>query len=112
MDQRRHVRFALRAPVSFLWGEREGGGCEGNGFTQDISECGIFVLTNTHVPLGTRLRLEIVFRGTETQSVLRMTANAQVLRIEPSSGSEYVSGFAAETSSLVFSTGIVRIGDE
>ena len=98
VDRRRHVRFALTAPVSFLWEERAGVEVEGTGFTRDVSEHGAFILTDTQAPLGAGVRLEIVFHN--PTKLLRMTAEGQVLRVEPSSRSEKIGGFAVATRGL------------
>jgi hypothetical protein len=89
--------------VSFFWREREGIRLEGNGFTRDVSERGVFVLTDTQAPLGEAIQLEIVFCSPGTNSMLRMIAKGQVLRVEPGSRSAKTGGFGAATSPLVLS---------
>src|ERR1700680_1883399 len=105
MDRRQHLRFALRGFVSFSWQEREDLRLEGNGFTRDISERGVFVLTGAHVPLGEAIQMEIVFCSPGTNSVVRMIAEGHVLRVEPVSQSAHMGGCAAAISSLVFRNG-------
>jgi len=89
----------LRTPGSFLWEERDGLKRKGTGFTRDVSECGVFILTDTQAPLGAGIRLEIVFRGLVTRD-LHMNTEGQVLRIELSSRSEGSDGFAVKTRGL------------
>jgi hypothetical protein len=104
MNRRQHNRFALRGSVSFSWREVEGLRLEGYGFTRDISERGVFVVTDAHVPLHEAVRLEIEFQSPGSNSVVCMTAEGQVLRVEPGSRTETVGGFAAEISSLALGT--------
>ena len=105
MDRRQHIRFALRAPVSFFSQERGGVRLEGNGFTRDVSERGVFVLSDTQVPLGEAIQLEIVVYSPGTTSVVHMSAKGRLLRVEHSSGTEHMGGFAAAISSLEFRNG-------
>jgi hypothetical protein len=108
MDRRRYSRFVLRGSVSFSRQDRKGVCFEGNGFVRDISKRGVFVVTDTHVPLGEAVRLEMVFESPGTNSAMRMIAKGQVLRVESDSRSEHIDGFAAAISSLALSSGIPR----
>jgi hypothetical protein len=83
---------------------------EGNGFTRDVSEHGVFVLTGAHVPLGEAIQMEIVFCSPGTNSVVRMIAEGHVLRVEPGSQSAHMGGCAAAISSLVFRNGKAGAG--
>lgn len=98
-DRRRHVRFALRAPVSFLCEEKDGVRLEGNGFTRDVSERGVFILTNTQATVGAGVRIEIIFRSLVTRDLL-MSTEGQVRRVEPSFQRDKILGFAVETKGL------------
>jgi hypothetical protein len=111
MDRRRHIRFALRGFVSLSWQERDDLRLEGNGFTRDISEHGVFVLTGARLPLGEAIQLEIVFCSPGTNSVVRMSAEGRVLRVEPGPRSEDMGGCAAAITSLVFRNGIAGSGN-
>jgi PilZ domain-containing protein len=104
MSRRQYNRFALRGSVSFSWRELEGLRLEGYGFTRDISERGVFVVTDAHVPLHEAVRIEIVFQSPGSNSVVRMTAEGQVLRVEAGSRTETVGGFAAAIRSLALGT--------
>jgi hypothetical protein len=112
MDRRQHNRFALKGSVSFFRQELDGVRSEGNGFTRDISERGLFVLTDAQVPLGEAVRLEIVFYSPGTNSVMRMTAKGQVLRAEPGCRGEHMGGFAAAISSVAFRNGMADSGTQ
>ena len=98
LDRRRHIRFALKATVSFLWKETGGVELAGTGSTRDISERGVFVLTNTQAPMGTPVRLEIVFQSVVTRD-LHMITEGHVIRVETSFQSQ-IGGFAVETKGL------------
>src|ERR1700730_11147785 len=105
MDRRRHLRFALSAPVNFICKERYRGQCEGSGYTRDVSKQGLFVVTNALVPVGAKVHLEIKFRNPNPQFPLFpvvMKARGRVLRVETGAISGNVEGFAVRTGSLDF----------
>jgi hypothetical protein len=106
MDRRRHVRFGLKAPLSLVCKEDHHGECDGNGYTRDVSECGLFVVTDAQVPLNAKIHIEIEFTTVVTHSPLVMTADGRIVRIESKPGE--AAGFAVETNYLDFRNVIER----
>ncbi len=100
MDRRRHIRYSLKGTVNFCWKD-EGGLRQGEGFTREVSEAGMFVLTDTCPPVGATARLDVLFHSLLAYSQVHMQAKAQVLRVEPSSDAATVGGFAATIKALV-----------
>jgi hypothetical protein len=99
MDRRQHRRFDLSAPVTFSW-EDEGSMCDiGHGTTRDVSECGLFVLTDLCPPLGTDIDFEVSFPFRD-DSQIQMKVRGKVVRIEPSADVGALQGFASETKVL------------
>ncbi len=101
MDKQRHtrktIRFPLEAPIAFWWAD-SGIKKRSEGRTHDISEAGVFVLTNTcpsaGVQIGFRILLPVVPGFGPTT---RVEAAGQVLRVEQGRGSEGREGFAILT---------------
>jgi hypothetical protein len=98
MDRRQHKRFDLNAPVTYSWGEPQGIHSAGRGTTRDVSEYGLFVLTDSFPPTGAVIEFEISFPFRD-DSQIQMKAKGQVIRVE-ASGAETARGFAAVTSVL------------
>jgi hypothetical protein len=98
MDRRQHKRFDLSASVTFSWEEPEGIHGAGRGTTRDVSEYGLFVLTNSFPPMGAVIEFEMSFPFRD-DSEIQMKAKGQVVRVE-ASGAEMARGFAAVTRIL------------
>jgi hypothetical protein len=98
MDRRRQDRHDLRTRVRFSWKGPEGIRRE-DGLTRDVSEAGIFVLTDFHPPVGTTIRFEVSFRSASAQQV-RIRAQGQVVRVETADQSQAQCGFAAATKTI------------
>ena len=99
MDRRRNKRYDLKAAASFFWKAPGAARSGGEGFVRDISERGVFVLTDHSPPLGASVRFEVLPTPTSAP-VLVMRAKGEVIRVEPSSGYEQANGFAAATRTL------------
>ncbi len=71
LERRKHPRFALELPLNYsVANEKENRG----GTTGDGSEGGLLVYLHEKVPIGTLLRVEILFaRGTELDSIEAIT---------------------------------------
>ena len=98
MDRRHHSRYDLRTRVRFSWKSPEGI-CREEGLTRDVSEAGIFVLTDFHPPVGTTIRFEVSFLSASAQQV-RIRAQGQVVRVETADQSQAQCGFAAATKTI------------
>ena len=90
--------------MSFLWEEGDGVEHQGTGLTRDVSQRGVFVVSETYVPVAAAVRLELDFHELVTRNS-HMVAQGSVLRVEPSS--DGIGGFAVATKSLEF-----KIADE
>jgi hypothetical protein len=100
MDRRRQKRYELKAKVTFSWKDAGGNRCSGQSFLRDISESGIFVLTQDSLYVGAKVRLEIFF---DFGSGFSMHAGGQVVRVEPSEQVERLGGFAAALKTVTLS---------
>lgn len=98
MDRRLHKRFDLTAPVTYSWKDRPGVRRSAQGTTRDVSECGLFVLTDSLPPLGTAIQFEVSFSFRDDSRV-QMRARGMIVRAEPGDA-EKVRGFAASTKAL------------
>lgn len=98
MDRRQHTRFDLNAPVTYTWKDRKGSLRTGSGTTRDVSECGLFVFTDSLPPAGKIIRFEVTFPFRD-DSHIRMRAAGGVMRVENDSNAK-ARGFAAVTKVL------------
>jgi PilZ domain len=96
MDRRRNTRYDLRTQVRFSWKGPDGVRHLKEGLTRDISEAGIFVLTDFRPPSGTRVWFEVSYPSASAQQV-RIRAHGQVVRVESADQSPGQGGFAAAT---------------
>lgn len=87
--------------MAFLWKNRGGPRREGEGFTRDLSEGGMFVLTENPPPVGTIVRVDVFFPPFKTGAALQVKARCEVLRLESSAPGETRGGFAARSKSFV-----------
>lgn len=99
MDRRLHKRFDLSAPVTYSWKDRSGIRRSAQGTTRDVSECGLFVVTNSPPPLGTAIHFEVSFSFRDDSRV-QMRARGMILRAETNGSAETAQGFAASTKAL------------
>jgi hypothetical protein len=96
-DQRKSSRYELGAVVSFLWKDLQGNHHAGAGYMRDVSVRGLFVITPMPPPIGTKVRLEICFESSLTDSPIEIQAKGQVCRVEPDNQNGEHRGFAAST---------------
>lgn len=99
MDRRRNTRYDFRAQVRFSWKGPDGIRHREEGLTRDISERGIFVLTEFHPPFGTRVRFEVSYNSAPTRQ-LRIQGQGQVVRIDKADQAQKQDGFAAATKAI------------
>ena len=99
MDRRIHTRFDLTAPVTYTWTEQDGICRTERGSTRDVSECGLFVLTDSFPPVGAVIQFEVAFSFRD-ESQMRMKVEGKVVRIDADGGAKKVRGFAADTQVL------------
>jgi len=59
VDSRHMRRYRLRTPVNFSWRRSDGDELHGEGFTRDISPCGVYVVCAEVVPSGTSIDVEV-----------------------------------------------------
>ena len=95
MNSRRTIRFPLEVPVIYWWNDTFGTRREGHGKSRDISESGAFILTKDCPPVGTRVGLKIFLEeAAETTRAIRVEIDGHILRIEETSTTREVHGFA------------------
>jgi hypothetical protein len=95
MDRRRQNRYQLNASVTFLWKGSEGGRCHGKGHLRDISESGVFVVTDTQPPTGVMVFLDVLFDPFLDGSTVGLDSKGEVIRSEASHETGSHCGFAA-----------------
>ena len=101
MERRQHTRYDLSASVAFFWKNQGGSRHDGEGFTRDLSEGGMFVFTDNPPPVGTIVRIDVFFPPFKTGAALQVKAKCEVLRLESSAAGETRGGFAAISKSFV-----------
>jgi PilZ domain len=93
MDRRQNQRFDLNAPVTYFWTKEENVQATGHGITRDVSQSGLFVLTDSFPPVGTAIELELSFHLHDDS--LQMRASGSIVRVEAGVGASGAQGFAA-----------------
>lgn len=101
VERRRHTRYDLSATVAFFWKTRGGSRRQGEGFTRDLSESGMFVFTDNPPPVGTLVRADLFFPPFKAGSALQLKSKCEVMRVEPPEPGETRGGFAALSKSFV-----------
>lgn len=101
LDRRQYTRFDLSAPVTYSWEGRESIHGTGHGTTRDVSERGLFVLTDSFPLVGTVIEFEVSFSFGD-DSEIQMRAKGKVIRVEAADNTGLVQGFAAVTRVLWF----------
>lgn len=98
MDRRVRLRFDLTAPVKYSWTDLTGRH-HGTGCTRDVSERGIFIVTDTLPPMGATVHFEVSFPFRD-ESQIQMRAQGRVVRVDSESGTATERGFATLTNLL------------
>lgn len=96
-DRRQRNRYDLKASVAFLWKDSEGERYRGKGRLRDISESGVFVLTDMQPPEGVTVFLEVLFGPFRNGSAVAIDSQGEVIRIESADETGSHCGFAAST---------------
>lgn len=99
MDRRSRKRFDVGATVKYSWKDDQQAQRTGQGTTRDVSECGLFILTDSGPRLGTLVDLEVSFSFPDDSRV-QMRATGITVRVDMDGNSKKVRGFAASTSNL------------
>ena len=60
LERRRAVRYELQVPVAFFWENAEGGKFQAEGVTRDISDVGVYVLSERCPPMKSKVRVEVM----------------------------------------------------
>jgi hypothetical protein len=93
------IRFPLEASVTFFWRDHAGTVHDGRGRSRDISEYGVFVISDLCPPLGAQVILRILLEEPpEVARTLRMQVNGHVLRVDDAVGGVRGRGFAIMTA--------------
>ena len=92
------IRFPLEASVTFFWQDHAGIVHDGCGRSRDISEHGVFVISDLCPPLGSQVILRILLEEPpEVARTLRVQVNGHVLRVDEAMGGVRHQGFAIVT---------------
>ncbi len=98
MEMRKDIRYRLDAPAVFSWDSARRGRFHGEGITRDISVQGAFILSATLPPPDCPIQVDLLLPSlTGMSAVMRITGRARVTRIEDSSGTGWIRGFAVVT---------------
>jgi hypothetical protein len=101
LERRTQIRFSLRAPVHFLWKNRDGVVQHGDGFTRDISSRAAYVYTESQPPTDAEIDIDIVLAWlSEEHSSLHMSGKAKVIRVEATTTDEHSGAFVAGAESF------------
>jgi hypothetical protein len=96
VQPRKHNRYRLDAPVSFIWRDEREIQHEGTGLTRDIGLGGVFVFTPACPPLEVPVHVELMLPRLHSEArPLLVQGNGQVIRVEPGGPSGTGGGFAA-----------------
>jgi hypothetical protein len=99
IDVRHHIRYPLRAPVSFSWFSPEGTQREAKGNSRNIGEGGAYIATRSSPPLGAQIILAFRFRDLpEFAGFQRLEMCGQVIRIEILPDDKAMWGFAVAST--------------
>lgn len=103
VELRRAKRYRLTAPAIFLWAPQDGEPQRGAGETRDINTFGVFVVTDSLPPVGSRVQMEIMLPTlTDTGSGMHLQGEGIVLRGEPRGAEGTGSGQAGFAASVQF----------
>ncbi len=86
--------------MTFFWKNRGESGQEAEGFTRDLAQGGMFIVTDTPPPVGTMVQVDVLFPSFEAGSALQMRSKCRVLRVERGTPGETRGGFAALSKSF------------
>lgn len=111
MDRRLHKRFDLSAPVTYSWKDQPGIRYSGQGTTRDVSECGLFVLTDSMPPVGAAIQFEVSFSFRDDSRV-QMRARGMIVRAETAGNTEKAQGFAASTKAMWMYNAAAKSADD
>lgn len=96
MNRRRQIRYPLRNPVLYLW-EREGVALRGHGWTQTVSEQGVYISSRNCPREGDSIHLVLEFScqpSQVSQYAVRMEMEGNVVRIDRDEVCGEIIGFA------------------
>jgi hypothetical protein len=106
VQPRKHTRYRLDAPVSFIWRDEREVQHEGTGLTRDIGLGGAFVFTQDCPPTGVSVRLEVVLPRLRSEaSPLLIHGDGEVIRVEPGGPGGTGGGFAATIKRFLLRNG-------
>lgn len=111
MELRGAVRYRLGAPAVFSWKGANGSRLQGEGLTRDISLSSAFLFSPTSPPAEATIQLDIFLPPLHNGAPrVRIQAEAQVVRVEPSFPDRVGGGFAV-VSVTGFNFAPVSLGD-
>jgi len=90
--------------VVFSWKDSDGKRHKGKGFTRNLSAAGLFLITQTPLPVGAAIRFEAFLPPMSAEtSALRMQGKGVVTRVEPLRSDKGWMGVAATSTAVALS---------
>jgi hypothetical protein len=84
-DRRRARRFQLHMPILAQWKSDEGT-VHGAGFSRDISDRGVFVISSTPPPEATKISVDVLLPSVAASQELHLRCEGLVVRVEEGRG--------------------------
>jgi hypothetical protein len=101
MQSRRHNRYQLDAPVSFIWTDVRGDQHMGTGQARDIGLGGVFIFTQARPSLEASIHIELELPRLHSEARnLVVQGDGHVIRVEPGGLNGMGCGFAASIKRL------------
>jgi hypothetical protein len=113
VQPRKHIRYRLNAPVSFIWRDEREVQHEGTGETRDVALGGVFVFARTCPPLEAPVHVELLLpKLTSEARPLLVQGDGQVIRVEPGGPNGTGGGFAASINRFLLHNGQGALTEE
>jgi c-di-GMP-binding flagellar brake protein YcgR len=93
VERRHSTRYEIHAAVAFFWNDAEAKEVQGEGLTRDISDVGLYIVSEQCPPMKSKVQIEVLF-GKANGPGVSLTGNMQVVRIERNLKIAGVFGFA------------------
>lgn len=100
VERRHSTRYEIHTTVAFFWDDAEAKQIQGEGVTKDISDVGLYIVSEQCPPLKSKVQIEVLF-GTANGPGISLTGSMQVVRIERNLKIDGVFGFAIAGRPLV-----------
>ena len=100
---RKEVRYKIAALATFWWSYQGGTASAGQGVTQDISQGGVWVVSDTAPPPGSRIQMTVTLPRIEgSRYGMRLAGDGVVVRSESFEGAKEHNGPPGFGASIQF----------